>query len=328
MGIKHLNRFLRENCTSKSVRKIHLKTLAHKTLAIDTSIYLYKFIGENALFENMYLFISILKKYKITPIFIFDGKPPPEKRALLMKRRLAKKDAREKYMALQSEYQTDDKLNDDEKKDLLLEMEYLKRQFVRVRDEDVAVVKKLMDSYGVTYYDAPAEADQLCVYLVKIGKADICFSDDMDMFLYGCNYVGRNLSLLNHTIVLYDMQKILKDIDMSYQNFCEIMILSGTDYDIDSKTSLVETMRWFYEYNKYEDICKKKGDIILGFYVWLYKYTKYIKDFHKLLRTYQMFQMNSFAELERWRDTDTPVKDVDQTELQKIMEDEGFVFAL
>jgi len=327
MGIKYLNRFLRENCTKKSVRKVHLKTFANKTIVIDTSIYLYKFIGENALFENMYLFISILKSYNITPIFIFDGKPPVEKRDLLIKRRLAKKDAREKYLSLQTELDDSDKLNEDEKKELLMEMEILKRQFIRVRDEDIQIVKNLMDSYGVIYYDAPSEADQLCVFLLKIGKADICFSDDMDMFLYGCNFVARNLSLMNHTVILYDTKNILKELNMSYKNFCEIMILSGTDYDIHSQTSLFETMKWFREYNKYVDSCNIKNESPLGFYVWLFKYTKYIKDFQKLLKTYQMFQINSFDELDHWKQIDIPIKQENKNELKKIMENEGFVFA-
>jgi len=327
MGIKHLNRFLRENCTAKSVRKVHLKTFANKSVVIDTSIYLYKFLGEESLFESMYLFISILKSYNITPIFIFDGKPPPEKQPLLIQRFLAKKDAESKYHALQSELNENEKLNDDEKREIILEMNVLRRQFIRVRDEDVYSMKKLMDSYGVAYYDAPSEADLLCAYFIKIGKADVCFSDDMDMFLYGCNIVARNISLLNHTVTLYNADNILEELKLSYKHFCEIVILSGTDYDISNETSLIETVKWFREYKKYIDISNKKNMMYLEFYVWLFKYTKYIKDFHKLLRTYQMFQINPFVDLEYWRDANTIVKPYDELKLRSIMENEGFVFA-
>ena len=100
MGIKNLNRFLFDHCSKKSICKIHLSELAGKTLVIDTSIYLYKFSYEDSLIENMYLFVSILKHYKIRPLFIFDGKPPPEKRDLLQRRRMEKKDAENKYMKL------------------------------------------------------------------------------------------------------------------------------------------------------------------------------------------------------------------------------------
>ena len=74
MGIPKLNRYLNDNCNKGSIKKTHLKILKGKTLVIDTSIYLYKFISNGDLLEQMYLFISILKSYDIKPIFIFDGK--------------------------------------------------------------------------------------------------------------------------------------------------------------------------------------------------------------------------------------------------------------
>ena len=107
MGIKNLNRFLRENCTKKSISKKHLKYFEGKTVVIDTSIYLYKFISEDSLMESMYLFISILKSYRIRPIFIFDGKPPPEKKDLLRQRRLDKKLAQQKYFLIQEKTKED-----------------------------------------------------------------------------------------------------------------------------------------------------------------------------------------------------------------------------
>ena len=52
MGIKYLNRFLKENCSKNSIRKINLNQLESKTIVIDASIYMYKYIAENALIEN------------------------------------------------------------------------------------------------------------------------------------------------------------------------------------------------------------------------------------------------------------------------------------
>jgi len=331
MGIKNLNRFLRDNCTKKSIQQTHLKQFANKTIVIDTSIYLYKFSSENALMENMYLFISILKSYHITPLFIFDGKPPLEKKDLLIRRSIEKKEAKHKYYELESIISNSDKnitiIGDEEKKEILLEMENLKRKFIRIRDDDIVKVKSLMDAYGVVYFDAPAEADQLCAYLVKTGKAWACISDDMDMFLYGCNYVIRHISLLKHTITLYDTYSILDELNMSEKNFCEIMVLSGTDYNIHSNTSLNETIRWYREYNKYRMKNETINKISFGFYVWLIKNTKYIDDYKTLLQTYQMFQMNCYKDLINWEHIDIPEKNMDTESLKNIMEKEGFIFS-
>jgi hypothetical protein len=286
MGIKNLNRFLRENCSKRSINKIHLKQFANKIIVIDTSIYLYRFLSDGALIDNMTLLISIFRSYKIIPIFIFDGKPPPEKKQLLIQRLMEKKEAEEKFLNLQT---TIDTVSEDEKISLLMEMDKLKRQFIRVTEEDIRKTKDLMDTHRITYYESPGEADELCAYLVKSRKAWGCLSDDMDMFLYGCPYVLRNISLIHHTVLFYNTRKILSELEMTEKEFCQIMVLSGTDYNIYSDTSLTETIKWFYEFKKYCFNQKCSAD----FYDWLYKYTKYIKDYDNLLKTYQMFQLTN-----------------------------------
>ena len=134
MGIKNLNRFLRENCTKKSINNVHLKQFANKIIVIDTSIYLYRFLSDGALLENMSLLISIFKSYKITPVFVFDGKPPPEKKQLLIQRLMEKKEAEEKFLNMQS---TIESVTEDEKITMLMEMDKLKRQFIRVTEDDI-----------------------------------------------------------------------------------------------------------------------------------------------------------------------------------------------
>lgn len=323
MGIKYLNRFLRDNCTKKSIRKTHLKQFANKVIVIDTSIYLYKFMSDNALLENMYLLISIFKNYKITPIFIFDGKPPPEKKELLSMRKIEKKDAEQKYLNMQTALII---AKEDEKKEILYEMEQLKRKFVRVKESDVHSVKELMDSYGVHYYDSHSESDAVCAHLVNNGTAYACMSDDMDMFLYGCPIVIRHLSLMNHSVVLYETSKIFTELEMTDRHFKEIMVLSGTDYNLHSNTSLTETINWFYEYKKYCNIQKNNNSKQLEFYVWLVKNTKYVGDFTKLLRTYQLFQIENNDDLKQWDNLVIEPREQDIEKLKKIMNVEGFLF--
>ena len=89
MGIKYLNKHLQSNC-SNSIKNISLHELSGKKIVIDTSIYLYRFLGENALLENFYLMISIFREHNILPLFIFDGKPPKEKEELLKQRKNGK----------------------------------------------------------------------------------------------------------------------------------------------------------------------------------------------------------------------------------------------
>ena len=321
MGIKHLNKYLYEKCGNKSITNMHLRNLSGKTLVIDTSIYLYQFLGENALLENMYLFISIMLLYEIRPIFIFDGKPPPEKHDLLRKRSSDKRDARSKYNELEKLLKNATK---EEKKKILYEMNQLKRQFIRITDEHIANVKQLMDAFNVTYYNSPNEADELCVYLVKSGKAWGCVSDDMDMFVYGCPFVLRNLSLLKHTITVYDTSKILSELDLSEKQFCEIMTISGTDYNIHSATSLSETLQLHKEYTIYN---KQSNDKPHEFYIWLLKNTKYINNYRELMEIFKIFQCCNFNTYDNIDLNTIPINNKPNTDMiHKIMKKEGFVF--
>ena len=102
MGIKYLNRFLQENC-KESIKKVNLYELSGKKVVIDTSIYMYRYLGEEALLENIYLMINILRLNNIIPLFVFDGKPPKEKEDLLKERKENKKKAEEKYNNLQNQ---------------------------------------------------------------------------------------------------------------------------------------------------------------------------------------------------------------------------------
>ncbi len=108
MGIKNLNNFLINNC---SISKIHLSEFQGKKIAVDASIYLYRFLSEEKLVEHTFQMVSILSHYNISPIFVFDGAPPPEKKDVLNERREKKQTAQDKYDLLKqthTDYDTDE----------------------------------------------------------------------------------------------------------------------------------------------------------------------------------------------------------------------------
>ena len=52
----------------------------------------------------IYLMLTVFRYYNIIPIFVFDGKPPPEKKDLLQKRKEDKQDAEEEYNKLKKSF--------------------------------------------------------------------------------------------------------------------------------------------------------------------------------------------------------------------------------
>lgn len=90
MGVRNLNRLFQKNCPDATTR-IHLREFTGKRIAVDASIYLYRYSGEGALLENIYLMASVFRHYNIHAVFIFDGQPPPQKTELIEKRRKKKR---------------------------------------------------------------------------------------------------------------------------------------------------------------------------------------------------------------------------------------------
>jgi len=243
MGIKNLNQFLLKTCSKKAIQKMCFLDFQRKVIVIDISIYLYKFMTDGNYMEHLYTLLSIFKYYIITPIFVFDGKPPPEKWDLIKKRNWEKKEAEAKLLEISSH-------PDDFSKE---EIDELRKKAVRIKNVDILKAKELMDAFGFIYYDAPGEADQLCAYFVNTGIAWACVSDVMDMFLYGCTRVLRNLSLMNHHVLYYDTPQILNELGMNYTDFLEIMVLCGTDYNT-GYVSLRKTLELHNEYKNTTDL--------------------------------------------------------------------------
>jgi hypothetical protein len=323
MGIRNLNSFLRDNASS-AIKFISLSELSGKKIAVDISIYLYKFASDDNLIENIYLMLSVFRYYNIIPIFVFDGKPPCEKKELLTKRREDKREAEEEYYRLKKLLENNENMDEADRQDIISNMDNLKRKFVCISRTDTESVKSLIRAYGATYCDAPGEADELCALLAVKGRVWACLSEDMDMFVYGCPRVIRYLSLLNHTSVLYDTRRILEVLDVSQTELREICILSGTDYNRandDSKNAptLYETLKHFKKYRR------DKTD--LGFYDWLIEKTHYIQDYDILKRINSMFDFSRVdLNVNNLEDIRIANSIIDRGEIVTILRADGFIF--
>jgi flap endonuclease GEN len=317
MGIKHLNRYLTMKCDNHAIRKAHMSELNGKKVAIDASIYLYRFIGENKLVEHMYLMVSIFKSNMVEPIFIFDGASPPEKKEILAERKENKRIAEEKYKNIKNQIETVEDIED--KCEMLNEMEKLKKQFIHIKEDDYKVVKQLLDDSGVKWIDAPGEADELCAHFMHTGQVYACLSEDMDMFAYGCCRVLRHFSLVKHNVLFYDLEQILMQLQMNVQEFRQVIVLSGTDYNKEDTTNLQDSVKWFYAYKR--SIILSEDAIQPSFYEWLSKNTNYIKNMNVLLSTYNMFRQKNLT-----FECPGEIKKENKERLIEMLGHDGFVF--
>ncbi len=312
MGIKQLNTFLKQTC-SNQIKKQTFNDIENKKLAIDVSIYIYKYLQENALIESFYLMIKLFIKHNIIPVFVFDGKPPKEKYEIIDKRKKEKSIARETYEGLEI------KLKDLERNPCLKNQEeifLIKRQMreeykksVKITIRDIKRVKNLMNALGVCYVEAEGEADVVCAELVKKKMVYGCLSEDMDMFAYGCNKIYRDINIYSQTIIYYDYIKILKNLKLSSKEFREICVFTGTDYN--EKNNIYNAFKLFKLFKRSKET---------EFYEWLMK-NKYVKDSIVLYKTYFMFD-----NLEPIKKPNMELKPINISNLKKILEKDGFIF--
>ena len=243
MGIRYLNKLLKTKC-GKSICTLHLNKLRGKTIVVDTSIYMYKFEGAGSLMEGMYSMLNLFNHYCIDAIFVFDGKPPPEKACLLQQRKNMKSEYGKQMKALNEKLtnaSSDEgcsnvEISAADKQTLIL----LNKQCATINKQKCENVKNLITSFGMRYCVANGEADKICASFVINNLAWACLSDDTDMFVYSCPRVLRYFSVLNHSAVLYNFNGILEELMMTPTDFKKMCILSGTDYNLTCNNSSAE----------------------------------------------------------------------------------------
>ena len=306
MGVKLLSKLLKTEC-SDCVKKIHLHQLNGKKICIDTSIYIYRYKSMSSLIEKFYLMCSIFKYYNIVPVFIFDGKPPIEKQEEINRRRESREKAWKKYDELKVKFGNNPNKHQQKKLDAL------KRSVVKVKWDDIEVVKNLITSMGFKHIEAIGEADKLCAALVRKNKVYGVLTEDMDLFAYGCPVVFRYISLINHTVMQYNLKDILKKLKISLDNFQLLCVMSGTDYlktnknvfyylNCYKKSKFMEFHKWLKIHNNLSDEVYNKIMSILEIY----------KNLDKELKNYPYFAITSDR--------------IDKEKLFKLLEKERFVF--
>lgn len=303
MGVRMLNKYLREY-SGDAIKIITLNDLKNRKIAIDISIFMYQFKGAELLLENLYKMIMLFRDYHIVPIFVFDGTPPDEKTEILNKRDETKRIAQIKCNDISFKLENDNTLDEDEREQLEKVLTSEKKRCIRITNKNIRDVKALINIMGASFVEAEGEADELCVYLVKKRAAWACMTEDMDMFVYGCQRVIRCFDLEKGTALLYETVEILKNLKMTQSEFRDVCLLAGTDYN-KSRYNIFTTMGLFYKYLR-----RKRGHI--SFYDWLiYTKTIYHEDKESLLQSGSIFNTITYSNL-----------DIPQFTNRRIMKDE------
>lgn len=235
MGIKKLNKFLLKYDAIQNYDNMNflLKNIKHnniysdkKIFAIDTSLYMYKYVYsyENYLmgFLNQ---ISKLLNHNIIPIYVFEGTPPEEKNDVIQMRYEKRNKLKERIASLEDLIKKSN--NDKEIEELQNEINRLGKQIIQIKKTMVELLKELLDILNIKYIDSIGESDSMCAYLYKNKYIDAVISDDMDILVSGCNYM---IKFEKKNVVLYNLEFVLDQLKLNYERFVELCVLFGCDY--------------------------------------------------------------------------------------------------
>jgi len=260
MGIRGFNTFIKKVCPECITINPITKYNGY-VFGIDASILLYKYrhisnLDTSCVNSHIIGFMNRIlyyKRFNITPIFIFDGIPPVQKKITLKKRQAIKRKIYEKIELLQ---QLNPK-TDIEKKEIDNEINKLSMQIINVTKYHIEEVKETLDLMGINYYDAPDEAEKYCVYLQNKGIIDYIVTDDTDVFTFGGTKVLK--SSIKNNIIEIDIKQFIDKIKFNNAKFIDFCILSGCDYLPYVPSLAINTVNTlFKKYDTIEDIIKLK----------------------------------------------------------------------
>ncbi|MBS7658455.1 MAG: flap endonuclease-1 [Candidatus Bathyarchaeia archaeon] len=229
-----------------SKKKITFDDLKGKVVAIDAYNALYQFLtiirgvsGEPLMdthgritshLSGLLYRTSNLVEKGIKPVYVFDGKPPALKEVELKRRLTIKEEAVVKY-------------EEAVKRGDLEEARKYAQMSAKLKDEMVEDAKQLLTLLGIPWVQAPSEGEAQAAFIAAKGDAWCASSQDYDSLLFGAPRLVRNLTIsgkrklpkknvyIEVELELIELDKILKELELTREQLIDLAILIGTDYN-------------------------------------------------------------------------------------------------
>ena len=221
-------------------------------LAIDTPIFMHKYaysVGTGkSLCVRMLKFANDLIEKNIEPIFVFDGKKLEDKEIECNKRILALHSANNRFKMRKVE------INNEEYE--------VERTCIGTKPlyEDYEALKESLKLLNIEICVAQYEAEALCSYLVKSGRASAVLTEDTDAIAYLSDAVILKWNSDNEIVVLID--EICSSLDLQQNQFQELCVLFGNDFNDRLKgIGPVKALALIKKFNSLENYLLKETSI-------------------------------------------------------------------
>ena len=258
MGIHHLNKILKKY-SPNAFREIPLNNYAFKKVAIDISLYMFKYktiFGDDKWLTAFISLICCFRRNEIHCVFIFDSKAPIEKEQEQKDRREQRQKIKDKAIQLEIDYNKYKETG--EKSELLIEtckkskkdsnrlllqtdifdekiikdlIDKLNLQTISIGKKDFDLAKQLFDILDVPYHQATSEAEATCAYLCKENMVYGAMSEDTDVLAYLSPKFLTKVNITRESCIEIDLKQILNDLEITSEQFRDMCIMCGNDYN-------------------------------------------------------------------------------------------------
>jgi flap endonuclease-1 len=228
MGIKRLNGYIKSKLPH--VKKVAtLANHAGEHWGVDVSCLLYRARGVSLTPVTVIASLIVrLRQAGITPIFIFDGKPPAAKGATVDQRRADRQIIHQEMAEIRTELDAEHTAA--EKATMEHRMAELQRRAPVVTNNDKDEIKRLLYGAGVQFLTATGEADDVLAYLCRDGTLQGVVSTDMDMLARGVPLLVTPETNDATTLSRIRLADMLAGFRLTYAQFVDACMLMGSDY--------------------------------------------------------------------------------------------------
>jgi 5'-3' exonuclease len=250
MGIRGLTGLLRWNETPACVPDWN--TFKGKTVGIDILGFLYKAKAQKiSIFAYLAKLIVSLRRLDITPLPVFDGKPPSEKRNALKQRTELRINSEIQKKILEQDLETVE-LNNSYRLTIEKALRTLSLNSSYLTSEERDQAKQFFYACGVLCLNATGEADNALAYFARRGTIAAVISNDLDFLARG---VETLLVPVSNAYpgdpsgwVVYSLSAVLSQLKFNYDQFLMMCVLMGCDYTVGLPSVPYRSAYWAIKY--------------------------------------------------------------------------------
>lgn len=231
MGIRGLGGFLKWKVPhAKKTLKWSTASLKGQRWGIDCSCLLYRARGANL--NPLTVIAGLIVRMRmagVTPIVVFDGRPPASKSDILDQRRVVRVAAHKEMAEIEVELSSPE-LSDSDKITKEQRHAALQKKAPTVSGGDKDALKQFLYAAGVLFVTASGEADDLLAYLARSGDIQAVVSTDTDMLPRGIPILINPETPDCTVITEIRLTDVLSGLGLTYPQFVDACMLMGSDY--------------------------------------------------------------------------------------------------